>query len=44
MALSAAQGRTSAHLSGRRGLSPGLYRITITPAAGAPASISFHIG
>jgi hypothetical protein len=44
MALSAAQGRTSAHLSGHGGLSPGLYRITITPAAGAPASISFHIG
>jgi hypothetical protein len=44
LVFTAAAGRQSAHLAGRRGLPPGEYRLTVSPAQGAPAAIVFQIG
>jgi hypothetical protein len=42
--FAAAPGRTSAHLRGRGALLDGRYRLTVTPALGVPAAVSFQIG
>jgi len=44
LVFSAAAGRQSDHFAGRGGLPPGEYRLTVTPAQGAPAAIVFRIG
>jgi hypothetical protein len=42
--VSAAAGRNVKRLTGARRLAAGLYRLTLTPSAGKPRSILFHIG
>ncbi len=44
LALSAAAGRNTRHLSGHRILAAGLYRLTATPAGGSARAIEFQIG
>jgi hypothetical protein len=43
-AFTAAAGRRSAHLGGRRALVAGQYRLTLTPAQGVSEWIVFRIG
>jgi len=43
-AYSARRGHDRLHLAGRRGLPPGLYRLTLTPVGGRAGSISFVLG
>ncbi len=42
--ISAAAGRNSARLNGRKRLTPGTYRLTLSPAEGKAGSLVFHIG
>ncbi len=42
--VGAARGNNVRRLSGRRSLSAGLYRLTLTPGNGSPRSLQFRIG
>ncbi len=42
--VAAVAGRNGVRLAGRRTLTPGLYRLTVTPLNGRPRSTVFHIG
>jgi hypothetical protein len=44
LTIAAARGRNRRHLAGHNTLAPGRYRLTLTPAHGAPRSIVFQIG
>ena len=44
LSLAGAQGRDSAHLRARGRLSPGRYRLTLTPLHGRARSLTFQIG
>jgi hypothetical protein len=44
LTIIAAKGRDGAHLRGRRTLSPGRYRLTLTPLHGRARTLTFQIG
>jgi hypothetical protein len=44
LTITAAKGRDGGRLSGRGALAPGRYRLTLTPARGAPRALTFQIG
>lgn len=44
LSIAAASGRNTAHLRGRRRLLRGVYRLTVSPHAGAARSVQFQIG
>jgi hypothetical protein len=43
LSIAAIAGLNRRHLRGSAGLAPGLYRLTLTPAGGAPLSITFRL-
>ena len=42
--IAAVAGRNAKRLSGRSRLTPGVYRLTVTPAAGKAQTLLIHIG